>query len=154
MLTRTKRSWEIDECAVTPEAVYLSRRAALGGIGGGLALAALAGREALAADEVLVAPELYPAKRNDSFTLDRPLTEEKYPLSFNNFYEFGSDKQIAQAAQALKVQPWQVSFDGLVEQAQTIDAQDLIRKIGWRSGSIAIAASRPGRWRCPGPASR
>lgn len=130
MLTRTKRSWEIDERQVTPEAVYLSRRAALVGIGGGLAGAALAGRGALAADEALVAAELYPAKRNDAYQLDRPLTEEKYPLSFNNFYEFGSDKQIASAAQVLKVKPWQVTFDGLVEKAQTIDAEDLIRKIG------------------------
>ena len=34
--------------------------------------------------------DLYPAKRNEKFTLDRPLTDEKINGSYNNFYEFGT----------------------------------------------------------------
>ena len=36
--------------------------------------------------------DLYPGKRNDSFTLDRPITDEKINGNYNNFYEFNSSK--------------------------------------------------------------
>ena len=98
--------------------------------------------------------DLYPAKRNDRYTLDRPVTDEKINTNYNNFYEFGSTKQIARAAQALKLRPWQVKLDGMVEKEQVLDIDDLLRKVGSRSGSTACAASRPGRCRCRGRASR
>ena len=34
--------------------------------------------------------DLYPAKRNEKYMLDRPLTDEKINASYNNFYEFGT----------------------------------------------------------------
>jgi methionine sulfoxide reductase catalytic subunit len=48
--------------------------------------------------------------------LDRPLSAESDATSYNNFYEFGSHKAIANAAQALRIRPWTVTLDGLVEQ--------------------------------------
>ena len=75
--------------------------------------------------------------------------------NYNNFYEFGDDKDIAEAAQALKMRPWTITIDGMVEKPMTIDIDDLVEaRCRSRSGSTAIAASRPGRWRCRGPASR
>ena len=48
---------------------------------------------------------LYPAKRNERYTLDRPLTDEKLATTYNNFYEFGSQKTIAEDAQELPIRP-------------------------------------------------
>jgi len=125
MLIKIRRGWELPESAATPESAYFNRRSLLLGLGAaGLAAALPAGRARAA-----VAPELYPAKRNPAFTLDRDLTDEKVVTHYNNFYEFGSHKQIADAAQKLTIQPWQVKIDGMVEKEITIDAEDLIRKM-------------------------
>ena len=73
--------------------------------------------------------DLYPVKRNDKFALDRPMTEEKINTSYNNFYEFGPSKNVAKPAQALKLRPWTVKIDGMVEKPQELGIDDLIRKM-------------------------
>ena len=73
--------------------------------------------------------DLYPAKRNEKYVLDRPITDEKINGNYNNFYEFGSAKTIASAAQALKTRPWTVKIDGMVEKPIEIGIDDLIRKM-------------------------
>ena len=97
MLIRRKRGWELPESAATDEAVYLDRRRLMQGLAAGPILAAglLRGRAAVA-DDADPSAGLYPARRNDKYTLDRPLTDEKYPTTYNNFYEFGTDKDIWQ----------------------------------------------------------
>src|SRR5712691_7836421 len=82
-----------------------------------------------AADGKFPTGSLYPAKRNDKYALDRPITDEKINTNYNNFYEFGSSKTIAKAAQALKLRPWTIKIDGMVEQAQEIGIDDLVRKM-------------------------
>jgi sulfoxide reductase catalytic subunit YedY len=122
-----RRGWEIPERLATPEHIFLNRRAVLAG---GVAALALAPATALAqrvADLPDPTKDLYPAKRNETFTLDRPITEEKVNTNYNNFYEFGSSKYVAKAAQALKLRPWTVKIDGMVEKAQEIGIDDLIR---------------------------
>jgi sulfoxide reductase catalytic subunit YedY len=74
--------------------------------------------------------DLYPAKRNEKYVLDRPITDEKVNGNYNNFYEFGSQKTIAAAAQALNTRPWIVKIDGMVEKPMEIGIDDLIRKVG------------------------
>ena len=49
-------------------------------------------------------------------------------LNYNNFYEFSTSKHIN--ADALKIRPWTVKIDGLVEQEQTVDVDALIKAIG------------------------
>ena len=120
-----KPSWALPERLTTPEDLVLGRRQALGlgaGFLGGLVLP----RRAEASSDLLA--ELYLVPRNERYVLDRPLTSERLATSYNNYYEFGSHKQIAQAAQALVIQPWEVVIDGLVEQEQRLDAVDLIRR--------------------------
>ena len=119
-----KPGWALPESAATPEALVLDRRRALALAGAGLAAAALP-RPARASD---LLAELYPAARNDRYELDRPLTEESFATSYNNFYEFGSHKNIAQAAQRLVIQPGEIVIDGLVEEELRLDAVDLIRR--------------------------
>jgi sulfoxide reductase catalytic subunit YedY len=74
--------------------------------------------------------DLYPAKRNEKYKLDRPVTDEQVNGYFNNFYEFGSSKFIAKAAQALKTRPWTIKIDGMVEKPFDIGIDDLIRQVG------------------------
>jgi methionine sulfoxide reductase catalytic subunit len=126
-----RRGWEIPEHLATPEGLFWDRRAVLGAAVGAAA-AALAPELAFAqkaADAPDPTQDLYPAKRNETFTLDRPVTDEKVNGSYNNFYEFGGSKTIAKQAQALKVRPWTVKIDGMVEKAQTLGIDDLIRKV-------------------------
>lgn len=130
MLIRRPRGWELPESRATPEGLFLRRRQLVGGIAAGSILAVLpgCGEESLA-EEPGLAPDLYPAVRNDHYPLDRPLSEESLATGYNNFYEFGSHKQIARAAQALTLKPWQVRLDGMVEKELTLDAEELIRSM-------------------------
>ena len=90
---------------------------------------AAAQRKSDAAKGVDPTADLYPAKRNPKYKLDRPVTDEKVNDDYNNFYEFGTSKHIAKAAQALPIRPWTVTIDGLVEKKQEIGIDDLIRKM-------------------------
>ncbi len=82
-----------------------------------------------AADAPDPTADLYPAKRNDTYKLDRPVTDEKEVTTYNNFYEFGSEKEIYEDAQALKIRPWTIVFDGMVEKPVTVDFDTLIRQM-------------------------
>jgi sulfoxide reductase catalytic subunit YedY len=126
-----RRDWEMPERLATPESVFLGRRAFLASAAGAASLAmapglALAQRIADLPDPTA---SLYPIKRNESFTLDRPITDEKVNANYNNFYEFGTSKTIARAAQALKLRPWTVKIDGMVEKPIEIGFDDLIKKM-------------------------
>ncbi|MEI9985137.1 MAG: protein-methionine-sulfoxide reductase catalytic subunit MsrP [Aliidongia sp.] len=132
MLIKRRRGWEIAEREATPEAVFLDRRRLIQAAGLGSILAAAAPfTRAFAADEPAADPSagLYPAKRNAAYTLDQPVTAERYSTTYNNFYEFGQDKDIVDEAQALKLRPWQIKLDGLVEKAQTLDIDDLLKQV-------------------------
>ncbi len=127
MLIKRKRGWEIPEHLATPEAVFINRRALIGGAAGLAAGSLLGPRQALAAAGD---PSLYPAPQNPAYTLDRPLTPERFSADYNNFYEFGTSKTVLPAANALKTQPWTLKIDGLVEKPFEIGVDDLIRKVG------------------------
>jgi sulfoxide reductase catalytic subunit YedY len=126
-----RRGWEIPERFATPESVFLDRRRFLLAAAGTAALS-LAPHSASAqriADLPDPTKDLYPLPRNEKFTLDRPITDETINTNYNNFYEFGSSKNITRAVQALKLRPWTVKIDGMVERAQEIGLDDLIRKM-------------------------
>jgi methionine sulfoxide reductase catalytic subunit len=130
--THRRHDWNASEARATPEDVFLARRTILKGMGyggAGLALAtALKVRQARAASAADKTADLYPAKRNDSYAIDRELTPEEVNSTYNNFYEFGSHKQIAEAAQAsLVTDPWSIAIDGMVDNPQTIAFEDLLR---------------------------
>ncbi|WP_295814109.1 protein-methionine-sulfoxide reductase catalytic subunit MsrP [uncultured Nitratireductor sp.] len=124
--------WAVAEGAATPELVFANRRAVLAGLGLALAGAGLVPRVVKAqtqGDAAARTTFLYPAQRNRTYTVDRALTPEAVSGSYNNFYEFGSHKQIARAAQALVTHPWDIEVDGLVEKPLTIAFEDLVRRM-------------------------
>ncbi len=126
MHVRMKRGWEIPENQVTPEHVFLSRRALLGA-GAGLIGAGALPAAALAQTDPSAG--LYPAKRNDRYTLDRPMTPEKAASTVNNYYEFGTNYDVAQASAKLKTRPWTITIDGLVEKPMQVGIDDLLKSV-------------------------
>jgi len=134
MLIKRRRGWELPEQEATPESAFLHRRALLGaGMGAmGLGLAGsaiLGGRDAARAATAEPTSDLYPARRNPTYTPDRDLTPERDVANYNNYYEFGTSKYIAPAAASLKIRPWTVKIDGLVDKPFEIGVDDLIRKV-------------------------
>ena len=125
MLIRPTRRWEIPESAATPEDVFLNRRALMAGGAVGL----LAGSVPALAQRVDDDPSmtLYPFSPNPAYKLDRAITAEKAASTYNNFYEFGTSKDIVRAAQALQTRPWVIAVDGLVEKPQEIGIDDLMK---------------------------
>ena len=127
-----RRGWDIPDRLATPEHLFFNRRALLAGGASALAMApgmAAAQRVSDLAKMPDPTADLYPAKRNETYKLDRPITEEKINANYNNFYEFGSTKNVTDAAQALRIRPWTVKIDGLVEKPIEIGIDDLIRKM-------------------------
>lgn len=127
-----KPSWKIHESQTTPEDAYLNRRSIIKAAGLGLLSSAVAlGSSTITASASAAAKtaDLYPAKRNEAFKLDREITPEEINSTYNNFYEFGSHKRISKEAQALVTDPWDIQIDGLVAKEQTISFDDLIRKM-------------------------
>jgi sulfoxide reductase catalytic subunit YedY len=123
-----RRGWEMPESRATPEPLFFNRRALLAGA------AASAAPNVAFAQRITDQPDptidLYPGRHNDKFTLDRPVTDEKINANYNNFYEFNSSKSVARQAQALKIRPWTIKIDGMVEKPFEIGIDDLVRKVG------------------------
>jgi len=127
MLIRRKKGWELPESAATDEAVFHGRRRLIQGLAAGPILASGLLRSGSARADDDPSAGLYPAKRNPKYTLDRPLTDAKYPESYNNFYEYTTDKSVD--ASALKIRPWTVKIDGMVDKPLTLDIDDLFKKM-------------------------
>ena len=133
MLIRNPRGWELPESMATLEAVFHDRRQLIKGLAAGTILASasslFAPRMALGAVDEDPSAHLYPVPRNERYMLDRPLTDPEIAAKYNNFYEFGSHKEIWKAAQALPIRPWTVVIDGLVENTIEIGIDELIAKM-------------------------
>jgi sulfoxide reductase catalytic subunit YedY len=123
MLIKKPKGWEIPEREATEESVYLRRRQIIQGLG-------FLGMEALASQAfAAVAADLYPAKRNAKYTLDRPITPEAAATGYNNYYEFTLDKaRVKDVSRGFKAEPWKVEVKGLVNNPKTYDIDDLVRK--------------------------
>ena len=119
---------------ITSERVYRDRRALIKLMAGGAAGAALAGwagREAMA--QAMTAPGKHAALAGakssvaGAVTMDK-LTDYKDASTYNNFYEFGTDKaDPARNAGTLQTRPWTVSIEGLVKQPKTYGIEELLK---------------------------
>ena len=116
---------------ITPEAVYRDRRAWLSGAAGSaLALGSLA-LPALSASAQTAGPgrltKLAGAKSGISgASVAEALTSYDDATSYNNYYEFGTDKADPRRyAHTLRPRPWSVAIEGLVTKPQVFDLEDL-----------------------------
>jgi sulfoxide reductase catalytic subunit YedY len=113
-----------DRQQITPLSLYLRRREFLSlGAGSVVATAALA-RVAQAAN---APPPLLQGVRKGPFGTDEKQTPYEGVTGYNNYYEFGTDKADPAAhAGAFRTRPWKVSFEGEIENPQTVAIDDLI----------------------------
>ena len=131
MAIHIPRGWELPESAVTPESVFLNRRQIIRGLAAGSIAAAAPGLAFAATESDDPSAGLYPVARNERFVAGegRELTSERWATRYNNFYEFGTSKEIWKAAQALTIRPWEVRIDGEVESPRTIAIDDLLSQM-------------------------
>ena len=114
---------------ITPRIIVESRRdfirqLALGSIAGG-GLFEIANREAFAqtggSTKLMATP-------NSAYTVMEKKTVYKDATSYNNFYEFGTDKaDPAMTAGSLKTRPWSVSIEGEIKKPMTLDLDSLMK---------------------------
>jgi sulfoxide reductase catalytic subunit YedY len=117
-----KRGGEIKGGEITDRALYLNRRAFMTGA------AALALAPGVAAAAPPAAGQPLAATHNKAFDLPDATTKFQDATTYNNFYEFGVNKDDpANLAGTLKPRPWKVQVDGLVQKPQTFDVDDVIR---------------------------
>ncbi len=132
MLIRVRRRGDIDPCEITDEGLYLRRReflrsAALAG--GAVAFAAAGAPRAiraarLAPGDLATLAALVPSP----FSTDESPNSFEDVTSYNNFYEFGTDKEDpARHAHTLVTDPWSVNIRGEVERPGEIALEDLLK---------------------------
>ena len=109
---------DLRDCDVTDKGLYLRRREFIAGTAGlGLGLSAAAGpaQAALAA-------------RKSPFSTDEKPNSKEDIAGYNNFYEFGVDKEDpARNAGRLTVRPWTVVVDGLCQKPRRFAIEDLLK---------------------------
>jgi len=129
------KPWQLSEREVTPESAYWNRRKFLKTlVGAGI------GASALSLGACQRSPEMDAELRKTlgrslSATLNpdfqdpgRPVTEQRYPISYNNYYEFGGTKNIWENAQKLPTEPWTLEVGGVVNNPRKYDLDDLTRR--------------------------
>jgi methionine sulfoxide reductase catalytic subunit len=116
-----RRAPDIPASEITPHGVYLNRRRFLGAAGG------LAAAATLGLPGALAACGSAPAEEDDA--QEDTLTPYRDVTRYNNFYEFGTDKEDpARLAHTLKTRPWTVVVGGHVERPGRYDIDDLLRR--------------------------
>ena len=124
-----KKVATIKPSEITPENVYRARRRFIKNS----AIGALSVGALMSAGGILL-PRQVQAKlklddvRNSKYSTDEKQTRYKEATSYNNFYEFSTDKEEpARIAGSLKTEPWGVDIDGEVEKPARYQLEDLIK---------------------------
>jgi len=111
----TRRPDDLPAREITDESLFWDRRAFLAALGGAAAALALPGSAAALARR---------AREDDK------LTPYESIISYNNYYEFGTDKSDPQAnAGALRTSPWTVAVEGEVKRRASYALDDLLKGV-------------------------
>ena len=124
MKNRTYTDHSIASSDITPEHVFLNRRGLIKASAGTMA-------GALVAPSIAVAEASTQSALSFSPDSDRSLVDEQTPYeavtTYNNFYEFGTDKSDpARHAHTMTTDPWTVKIGGLVNQPGSLYLEDVL----------------------------
>ena len=115
----------IESSEITPESVWLNRR--------NLMKAAAAGAGMTAVGETIAQPvglkdlKFMPAADDTSFKATEDLTPYEAATTYNNFYEFGTDKSDpVRYADAMTTDPWEIKVGGLVHKPGKLHLEDIL----------------------------
>ncbi len=118
MLIRRNRI-EPPSSEITPEATYLNRREFLGMVG---SIGAITATGALAEAVIGGGAQPVGAQQADE------VTDEEKVTSYNNYYEFGTDKEDPKAnAQRFRTRPWSVKIEGMAKKTGDMPLDDFLR---------------------------
>jgi sulfoxide reductase catalytic subunit YedY len=121
MPTRVPR---IASSEITPPEVYFNRRTLLAG-----ALASGASALLRAAQDSPAPGAALRYTRDTRYSVSEPPNKIEEITSYNNFYEFGSDKESpGRNAYTLRTRPWSVTVHGDAEITGTFDLEDLLKE--------------------------
>ena len=129
MNQRNRPDRAIDASEITPRDVFEQRRtliraAAAGAFGA--TLAPFFARSAFA--QTTQGGAKLAATRNAQYAISETLSRYKDVTTYNNFYEFGTDKaDPAKHAQSLITRPWTVAVEGLVKKPRVYDIDELLK---------------------------
>jgi len=126
MWIRKKHSWDIPESEVTDYQVYLNRRQFINGAAG------LAAASAMPLSFAAKAPngEAFTDLQQSDFSTEEKTTTYESITTYNNFYEFGTDKESPSALAADfpdRSEPWMITVDGECDKPGKYDYSELIK---------------------------
>ena len=129
MLIKMKRRHEVQPSEITAPHVYAERRHFLR-LGAGSAIV-VAGLSAGVLPTPVRAGTKLPNVSKSIYKVQDESTPFESITSYNNFYEFGTDKEDpARLAGSLKPRPWSVAIDGEVAKPGVYPLDDLMRPFG------------------------
>jgi sulfoxide reductase catalytic subunit YedY len=122
---------DIARSEITPQRVFENRRRVLQAAGAA-ALGGVIGTHGEAARAAYTSPDAkaqkLAAKTNARFVALDQATPFKDITTYNNFYEFGTDKaDPAQNAGTLRAHPWKVSVEGEIKNPKVYDIDELLK---------------------------
>jgi sulfoxide reductase catalytic subunit YedY len=125
MLKKSSDSTKIAPSAITPYDKYLSRRALLAG---GLGLAAAQSIGGFSGNAFGQSLGALTYVRNADFSVKDAPNSYKDITTYNNYYEFGTDKSDpSENAQKFRTQPWSVTVGGEAEVKGTFTLEDILK---------------------------
>jgi sulfoxide reductase catalytic subunit YedY len=128
MLSGMKHSGEPLASEITPRGLYERRREILKAAAAGAAWSA-AGPSLAALAKAPADTGLQPLKAVTSrFSTDEPITSHRDVTGYNNFYEFGTDKDDPyRNAESLRTRPWTVIVEGEVAKPRMFGIEELLK---------------------------
>src|SRR6202166_2653342 len=125
-----KRSSELKYSDVTPRDIYVNRRKFLYGMGlaGGLALAGKSMADLVNPPVRAYASTKLQGLAGSPFSTNEKVTPEQVVTTYNNFYEFGTEKgDPAKNAQKFVTSPWTVSVEGEVGKPRKFTMDEILK---------------------------
>ena len=129
MIIRSKKASDISSSEITPPEIYSGRRRFIRDAGLGLATLALGGTTLT--NEVAGQSQEIPARfRNLKSELGEELNSYRDITTYNNFYEFGTDKRDpSRNSSEFEPQPWTVSIEGHVNKPGNYELDDILAPV-------------------------
>ena len=129
MIIRSRKVSDIPSSDITPAEVYLGRRKFIRDAGLGLATLTFGGTTLNS--EVAAQSQEIPARfRNLKSELGEELNSYKDITTYNNFYEFGTDKRDpSRNSGEFKPEPWTVSIEGHVNKPGNYELGDILSPV-------------------------
>ena len=117
---------QIASSEITPESVWLDRRNLMKAAAAGAGLAAAG--ETMADSSAPRVLDFASAPDGSAYKAKEDLTPYEAATTYNNFYEFGTDKSDpARYAAAMTTDPWEIKVGGLVKKPGKLHLEDILR---------------------------